>query len=567
LRKLALPFVLLALSGPLSACADIGASMKSSSSSSDGAGASYGEYMSAQLAATEHDTADAARLYRESLAANPSNKDILGHAFFATAEDGDFPEAAKLASKVILIEHDNRAARLMRAVVDLKQADYAAARADIAQSAKGPLTELTLSLLDAWAAAGEGDSKGALADLDLVTKEGGTEALATYHRAMILDLVGQADLADAAYRQSLAGGVSPRTVDAYGRFLERAGRVDEARALYTKLAKDEGVSQIVDAGMARIASGTKPERLAPNAARGAAEALFGIATSLTDQQSADVAILYLRLSLYLAPDLDLAKIVLADRFEAIEKYEDAIAVYRGVGADSPYKLDTDVQAAVDETHLNKTDTAIVELKALAAANPKDISVWSALGDAYRGGEHYPEAADAYDHAVKLIEPVEAKDWPLYYARGVAEERSHHWDVAEADLQQALKLSPDQAQVLNYLGYSWVDQGKHLPEALAMLEKARTLSPFDGYIVDSVGWAYFRLGRYDDAAKTLQNAVLLVPGDSTINEHLGDAYWKVGRKLEAHYQWSHALAFGPDPDEKSKIEEKLQHGLDAGDTST
>jgi Flp pilus assembly protein TadD len=163
--------------------------------------------------------------------------------------------------------------------------------------------------------------------------------------------------------------------------------------------------------------------------------------------------------------------------------------------------------------------------------------------------------------VKLLTSDQTRDWAVYYARAMAEDQSKRWDAAELDLKHALKLSPDQPQVLNFLGYSWVDQGRNLPEALAMLEKARALSPFDGYIVDSVGWAYYRLGRYEYAAKVLENAVLLVPGDSTINEHLGDAYWKVGRKLDARFQWSHAIAFGPDSAQKAELEKKLQSGPD------
>ena len=135
-----------------------------------------------------------------------------------------------------------------------------------------------------------------------------------------------------------------------------------------------------------------------------------------------------------------------------------------------------------------------------------------------------------------------------------------WKAAEGDLQQALKLSPDEPQVLNYLGYSWVDQRRNISQAVAMLEKASALAPGDGYIIDSVGWAYYRLGRYAEAAKTLERAVLIVPGDPTINDHLGDAYWKVGRKLDARFQWSHALAFGAEGGDKKKIEKKLEVGL-------
>ena len=525
---------------------------------------SYGDYLSAKLAASQHDLPEAARLYRSSLDADPNNADLLTHAFLYTAAAGDVEGAAKLATRIIQASADDRPARLALAVQAIKEGDFGGARMQIAQSAKGPFTALTLSLLDAWAAEGAGDTKQALTDLSDVTGQGGTEALAAYHRALVFDLTGQNDDAETAYKQALAAGSnSPRVVEAYGRFLERNGRAADARALYTRLAGESAVAPVAAAGLRRLDSGKKPDRLVATAADGAAEALFGIAASLTDQTSADIAILYLRLGLYLSPNLDLAKIVLADRFETLEKFPDAIAVYQSVDRDSPYGAAAAVQAAVDESRLDQNDKAIADLKSLARAQPNDINVWTALGDADRAAERFSDAADAYDHAVKLSTPTSAKDWPLYYARGVSEERAKRWDAAEADLLQALKLSPDQASVLNYLGYSWVDQGKHLPEAMAMLEKARALSPFDGYIIDSVGWAYFRIGRYEDAAKTLQEAVLLVPGDPTINEHLGDAYWMVGRKLDAHFQWSHALAFGPDADQKTKLEEKLKDGLEAG----
>jgi tetratricopeptide (TPR) repeat protein len=353
---------------------------------------------------------------------------------------------------------------------------------------------------------------------------------------------------------------SPRVVEAYGRFLERTGRSADARAFYTKYASDAGLAPVVEAANARLNAGKIPDHLVARPEDGAAEALFGIAASLTDSASADVAILYLRFALYLSPDLDLGKIVLADRFEALKKYNDAIAVYRTIPADAPYGFAAAVQIAVDETRLKQTDNAIAELTSLTRSRPNDVTAWTALGDTYRTVEKYSEAADAYDRAVKLLNPVTSKDWPLYYARGVSEERAHRWNEAERDLQQALKLSPEQPEILNYLGYSWVDQGRNLPQAVAMLEKARALSPMDGYIVDSVGWAYYRLGRYADAAKTLEEAVLLVPGDPTINEHLGDAYWRVGRKLDAHFQWSHAIAFGADETQKAEIEKKLQSGI-------
>jgi tetratricopeptide (TPR) repeat protein len=548
----------------LCACADVGAGPAPTASTEADA---YGNYLAGRLAANEHDMPEAARRYRESLAQDPGNPDLLGRALLYTAGAGNIDEAARLAGRVVVATPDDRIARLALAVAAIRHGDFAEAREHIERSAKGQFAALTLSLLDAWAAQGAGKTDVALAALKEVTAEGGTSALSTYHRALILDLAGRMADADTAYREALAlAPNSPRMVESYGRFLERSHRVEEARRFYAKFADDSGLQPMVETAVARLAAGRLPARLVPNAQAGAAESLFGIAASLGDNATADVAILYLRFALYLAPDLDLAKIVLADRFEALRKYEAAIEVYRSVGSDSPYHFAAAVQIAVDDSRLQRNDQAVAALSALTAERPNDITAWTALGDAYRATEKYEKAAQAYDQAVKLIGPVTAKDWPLYYARGVAEERSHRWADAERDLQQALKLSPDQPQVLNYLGYSWVDQGRNLVEAVAMLEKARSLDPNDGYVVDSVGWAYFRLGRYQDAAKTLEQAILLAPGDPTINEHLGDAYWMTGRKREAHFQWDHALAFGSDEKQKQTIEKKLRSGLTAATTS-
>lgn len=523
---------------------------------------SFGDYLSARLAASNHNMADAARLYAASLATDPDNPDILSHAFLYAAAAGDVATAAKLADRVIQKEPDNRAARLALAVAAIEKGDYTKARADLSQSAKGAFTELTLVLLDAWAAAGAGDVKSADADLAQVVTQGGTEAFTQFHRALIHDLAGDKDGAEKAYVAAVAAGAtSPRIAEAFGRFLEREGRRDEARIYYTKLQAEPALQPMAAQGLARLAANEKPGRLVNSSAQGAAEALFGIAAALSDQNSADVAVFYLRLALFLDPDMDLAKIVLADRFESLDKYEDAIAMYKALGEKSLYRPAAAVQIALDEARLGRNDEAVAELQAMTRESPTDITVWTALGDAYRNASKFTEAADAYNHAVALLGADSKTSWPLYYARAIAEERSHRWDAAESDLRHALQLSPDQPQVLNYLGYSWIDQGKNMPQALAMLEKARSLSPFDGYIVDSVGWAYYRLGRYDDAVKTLQVAIQLVPGDATVNEHLGDAYWKTGRKLDARFQWSHALAFGPEPAQKAEIEKKLQSGDD------
>ena len=140
------------------------------------------------------------------------------------------------------------------------------------------------------------------------------------------------------------------------------------------------------------------------------------------------------------------------------------------------------------------------------------------------------------------------DWSLYYFRGIALERSNQWPKAELDFKKALELQPNQPYVLNYLGYTWVDKGVHLDEAMAMLKRAVDQKPDDGYIVDSLAWAYYRLGNYDKAVIYQEKAISLDPSDSVLNDHLGDIYWKLGRRDEARFQWQRALAFKPDADQ-------------------
>jgi len=560
LRKtLLLSAAVLALAFSASACA----SVSTDTAAASGDDTSFGTYLSAHVAAGQHDLVEAAKLYQTSLADNPDNSDIADRAFLYTAASGDVDGAIDLAKKVVKNDSADRAARLALAIGAMKKGDFSRAREELSQSGKGPFTTLTLYLVDGWAAQGAGDTDTALKEMDALAGVGGTPQLIAYHKALILDLAGRDADAETNYKLVLQqAGNGPRATEAYGRFLERHGRVAEAKALYEKMRNDDSLQPIAVAGLARIAAGIKPDRLVDSAQEGAAESLFSIAASLNDATNADIAILYLRFALYLQPDFDLAKIVLADRFEALKKYDDAIAVYRSIDASSPYQPAAVVQIAIDNGKMDRNDQAIADLKGILAKHPDDVAAWTSLADAYRAANRDQDAVDAYTKAIALLNPPDKNDWQLYFARAVSEENLKQYAQAEADLQTALKISPDQPQVMNYLGYTWVDQGRRLPEALALLEKARALSPYDGYIVDSVGWAYFRLAKYKEAAEALQAAVLLVPGDATINEHLGDAYWMSGRKLDARFQWNHALAFNTDPKLKVEIEKKLSSGLDA-----
>jgi len=527
----------------------------------------YSNFLSARQAGSELDFKQASQYYEASLADDPDNADILSEAFRYQASSGDIAEAAKLGRRLIAVAPADGLAQFAKVVMmidAIRRGRYDEAT-QLTKKPDGKTSgNLVTLLLGTWAQVGAGDTEGALASLRILKAGGAADVLADYHTALVLDLAGRVTDADAAYRKAMLASPSPRIVNAYGRFLERNDRAADAAALYSKLASENALSPVVNEGLARLAKKRKPDRMVSDARQGAAEAMFGVGSSLTDNSTFELAIIYLHSALYLRPDLDLATILLADRFETIRKYNDALALYRQVSSSSPYYSIAGVQIAIDLARLKKYDEAVSALKQLTSANPGDVDAWTALGDVYRTMERNADATEAYTQALKATPTPNAKTWPLYYSRAISEQQTNDWPAAEKDLQTALKLSPDEPDVLNNLGYSWVELRRNIPQALAMLEKARTLRPFDGYIIDSVGWAYYRLGKYDDAAKTLLNAVLLVPGDPTINEHLGDAYWRVGKKLDAQFQWNHALAFATDDKVKPLLQEKLRSGLPTSD---
>jgi len=298
-----------------------------------------------------------------------------------------------------------------------------------------------------------------------------------------------------------------------------------------------------------------------SAQTGAAEALYGIGATLTRRGGEDLALVYLQLSLYLAPNHSLALLSLADLYESVKKPAMAIKVYERMPASSPLKRNAQIQLATNLDAADRSDEAIKILKGVTAEDGKDIEAVMALGNIERGRKKFADCVQTYSQGIDVLPQGNDKaNWIYYYYRGICEERSKQWSKAETDMRKALELQPEQPHVLNYLGYSWIDQGINLDEGMRMIKRAVDQRPDDGYIVDSLGWAYYRIGNYEDAVKNLERAIDLKPEDPTINDHLGDAYWRIGRTLEAKFQWAHARDLKPEPEELPKIEAKMENGL-------
>lgn len=526
-----------------------------------------GSYLAARHASIERDATAAAEFYRSALRKDPKNNELLDRAFISSLADGNIDEAVKLAGRVLKIDKSNRVARLVIGVHDLKQKRYEAARRNINQSVRGPITDLVATLLAGWAEFGAGNARGAVADIDKLTGPEWYPVFKDLHSGLIMQLAGNEK--DAGVRLERAYKLDEtalRVMDAYARWLSRSkDGAPAAEAVYEAFNKKLARHPLVVEGIRETKAGAKLPPLVDTPQAGAAEALYGIGASLTRRGGEDLALVYLQLALYLQPNHALALLSLGDLYESVKKPQMAIKVYERVPERSALHRNAQVQMATDLDAADRGDEAIKILQAVTQDDPKDVEAIMALGNIERGRKKFADCAVTYSKAIDQLTGAENNNWVYYYFRGICEERSKNWDKAELDMKKALELKPEQPHVLNYLGYSWIDRGLHLDEAMKMIKRAVDQRPDDGYIVDSLGWAYYRIGNYQEAVKNLERAIDLKPEDPTINDHLGDAYWRVGRTLEARFQWAHARDLKPEPEELPKIEAKIENGLPADET--
>jgi tetratricopeptide (TPR) repeat protein len=521
-----------------------------------------GSYLAARHASVERDANSASAFYLSALRTDPKNNELLDRAFISSVADGNIEEAVKLAERILTIDKSNRVARLVIGVQDLKLKKYAAAQLNINQSIRGPITDLVATLLSGWAIYGAGDTKAAVASVDKLTGPEWYPIFKDLHTGMMLDLAGKEKDAGTRFERAYKLDDSMlRVADSYARWLSRNKDDAAASGIYEAFDKKLARHPLVQEGLRETKAGKKIPPLVDSPQAGAAEALYGIGASLTRRGGEDLALVYLQLALHLAPNHPLALLSLADLYESVKKPQMAIKVYERVPASSPLKRNAQIQLATDLDAADRSDEAIKILKGVTAEDPKDLEAIMALGNIERGRKKFADCAVTYSQGIEVLPPNNDKSNSVYYYyRGICEERSKQWNKAEADMRKALELQPEQPHVLNYLGYSWIDQGVNLDEGMKMIKRAVEQRPDDGYIVDSLGWAYYRIGNYEEAVKNLERAIDLKPEDPTINDHLGDAYWRVGRTLEAKFQWSHARDLKPEPDDLPKIEAKIENGL-------
>lgn len=524
-----------------------------------------GSYLAGRHAQYARDPDAAIAYYRTALKTFAGNTDIMRRVAVLLITEGRIDEALSLTKSLTDTKGQaNNLAKLLTALEDMRGGRLNDAEAALAALPKTGLNLFTGPLLRAWVLAGLKRYDEAVAEIDAKGDNKAFVTLFGVHSALINVLKGDAEKAETQFQAAIAERRAPnlRLTQLYGNFLERAGRDKDARALYDTYMQAQPLSTMLGAAYKRLEAGKKPDAAVADAKAGAAEALFSLAGSVRQQNSRQALIL-VQLAVRMKPDFTLAHLLIAETLESQQRNADAIKAYQRIAKDPAYAWTARLRIADNFDTLDKVDDAVQELRAMARADDKRFDALVRLGDILRRRKRYREASRAYAEAKSRIPNLQRQHWSLLYTAGIANERIKNWKVAEADFLKALELSPDQPFVLNYLGYSWVENGKNLDRARKMIETAVEKRPRDGYIVDSLGWVLYRLGDIDGAVKHLERAVVLRPEDPTINDHLGDVYWKVGRRNEARFQWERALALEPENDQIGIIKTKLRDGLKDG----
>ncbi len=531
----------------------------------------YGRYLAGRHAERVHDYRHAAEMFAAALADAPDNEGLRLRTFSVMLRAGMINQALPLAETLYASHPDQSSmVALVLAVKALKEHDYPATLKYLQTPARQG-EQFSFPVLKAWAHLGAGEAEAALAALDQLREGDAFPDLAQGHSGLILMNSGDLQGAEAAIpiASDDLESVPAWLIRTLARVKLDAGDVAGATDLLDRYATGNRFSlEHVEADRASLAAtGTlAPLMTLPNT--GVADGLLRIASGVRPrtvdpsvrQPAHDIALIYAWLSVYLDNDHDEARLLIAGMMRDLERFEESSTVLQEIAAGAPFSWRARIAIADNLIDADQNEAAIALLETMAAERVEDTDALLKIGDILRSSSQFEEGTLIYDRAFERISPDDPGRWRLHYFRGITYERSKRWKEAEADFLAALEINPDNPYVLNYLGYSWIDQGINVERATDMVRQAVDQRQNDGYIVDSLGWAYYRVGKFTDAVVHLERAVQLRPADPVINDHLGDAYWRIGRQREARFQWTRALSLDIEEELIAPIEEKMRDGM-------
>ncbi|GHA56468.1 hypothetical protein GCM10008927_22790 [Amylibacter ulvae] len=521
-----------------------------------------GAYLSGNLANAQNDYAAAARYFSQALIDDPDNVYLMQSALLAMVAKGDVGDAAVLAEKIAELGENSHLSDLVLLADSIKRSDFNAA-ARLLSREDHDFTELLSGLMSGWVELGLGKMASASDVFDALQEPEVVRLFGQYHKALALAVVGDFGGADKLLEGDERGNLrlNRGSLIAHAQILSQLDRNPEAVEML-----NDSLNGTIDLQLTQLRDQLQNNEpveynFITSAQEGAAEVFFTLASALNDDDNEYSSLLYTRLAQYLRPQNTGAILLAAEILRDQGQFELATEIYSEVEASDPLFLDAELGRADTLLDADKPEAAIEVLRNLSRSHSDIPRVFMSLGDALRSTSDFAQSRKAYEKALAMIPNPQRNHWFLLYAMGICSEQLKDWDRAEREFRQALELSPGQPLVLNYLGYSLVEQRMKLDEALAMIKEAVAARPDSGFITDSLGWVLYRLEKYEEAVEPMELAIELIPDDPVINDHLGDVYWKVDRKREAEFQWKRALSFDPEPEDATRIRRKLEVGLD------
>lgn len=527
---------------------------------------SYGAYVAGRVAHLRKDFNAAADYYIQALKVDPDNPELISRVYLILTSKGRVSEAAQYAELSLKNGDKNNFIHIIIAADKIKKSQYKEAN-NIINGIDGTIyKEFITPLISAWTYAGLNDKGKALKAMDPIGKEPSFRALYNFHMGMLNDYFGDNNAAQKYYEvivneESLE--MSFRALQVITNFYIRSNQKDKALALVNKYSDERVLADMMEQLKNKIKDADPEDtpKIINSANIGVSEALFNIAATLRQGTAGiDLAHMFISLSIYENPNYDLAMLLLADILETREMYLEANNVYDRIGEDSEAYNTAQLKKANNLVMMEDYKGAELLMKALTL-DKGNYQLYLDLGDVLRVSGKPKEAITYYKDAIKSLPRVENQHWVLFYALGISYEQNDEWDKAEKAFLRALDLSQNHYMVLNYLGYSWLKEGKNTDLAFGMIVDAYNQAPHDGNINDSLGWAFYRMGMYDQAVTYLEKAAEIEPANALISDHLGDAYWMDGRKNEAKFQWQHALTMKDRSNEldTEAVKEKLNKG--------
>ena len=523
---------------------------------------SFGGYLAGRHALSTKDFDAASTYLSRAIEDDLENPELLNGLISVQVSLGDIGAAKISSDNLDLLGVQTQLSNMVKIAIQLRNRDFDNAKQQI-ENEQG-INPLLDKIVTGWAFADQGNFEDAETIFDEIGKGSSLAQFSQMQKASMLAAYGRYESALNTI-ENLEKNSNRISIDARAlkvQLLLKLDNKEEATEYFSKIFGD-GVNS--DAANLRMQVEDHPNAYSIEESLslevGIAYAFYAIADILKDDADPNTALLYVRLAQHLNENSQKAILLAADLLEQMGQYDLAVVEYAKISPSSSYFLSSELGRVGALRDGGKTEAALEVLYYLSREFSDIGIVHNSLGDFLRREERYSEAKIAYDRAVDIYRENNNVSWVVLYARGITHERLQEWDKAESDFRNALTINPDQANVLNYLGYSLIDRGEKLDEAMTMIEKAVSLQPESGYIVDSLAWGLFKLGQYETAIPHMEKAAELMPVDPIVTDHLGDLYWAVGRQLEAKFQWRRALSFDPELKDATRIREKLRIGLD------